>query len=96
MSHSSEERWEMLRRKLEILKQHCDAVGRSYEDIEKTIVTYIKLAPGATDTAEVIELCRGLTDLGFQQVIFNMPNVHEIKPIEVLGEEVIPTVAEYE
>jgi F420-dependent oxidoreductase-like protein len=95
-SHSSEERWEMLRRKLEILKQHCDAVGRPYEDIEKTIVTYIKLAPGATDTAEVIELCRGLADLGFQQVIFNMPNVHEIKPIKVLSEEVIPTVSEFE
>jgi F420-dependent oxidoreductase-like protein len=95
-SHSSEERSEMLRRKLEILKLHCDDVGRSYEDIEKTIVTYIKLAQGATDTAEVIELCRDLADLGFQHVIFNMPNVHEVKPVEVLGKEVIPTVAEFE
>ena len=43
-----------------------------------------------------IELCRQLADLGFQHVIFNMPNVHEIKPLEIIGNEVIPTVAEFE
>ncbi len=91
-SQSREERLEMLRRKLGILKRHCNNVGRPYEDIEKTIVTYIKLASGATDTAEVIELCRELADLGFQHVIFNMPNVHEIEPLKIIGSEVIPQV----
>jgi hypothetical protein len=28
-------------------------------------------------------------------VIFNMPNAHEIKPLEIIGNEVIPTVAEF-
>jgi hypothetical protein len=27
-------------------------------------------------------------------VIFNMPNVHEIKPLETFGREIIPAVAE--
>ena len=85
-----------LRRKLAILRQHCTEVGRSYSDIEKTVATYIKLAPDAMDTTEVIGICRQLADLGFQHVIFNMPNVHEIKPLEITCNEVIPTVAEFE
>jgi F420-dependent oxidoreductase-like protein len=93
---SREESLEYLRRKLAVLRQHCSDVGRSYSDIEKTVVTYIKLAPDAMDTNEVIELCRQLADLGFQHVIFNMPNVHEIKPLETIGNDVIPTVAEFE
>jgi F420-dependent oxidoreductase-like protein len=93
-THSREERSEMLRRKMGILKRHCNDVGRPYEEVEKTIVTYIKLAPGATDTAEVIELCRELDGLGFDHVIFNMPNVHEIETIEIIGREVIPEVDE--
>ena len=85
---------DILRRKLAILRQHCSDVGRSYSDIEKTVATYI-LVPDAMDTTEVIGICRQLADLGFQHVIFNMPNVHEINPLEIIGNEVIPTVAEF-
>jgi hypothetical protein len=31
--------------------------------------------------------------LGFQHAILNMPNDHEITPLEALGREVIPAVA---
>jgi F420-dependent oxidoreductase-like protein len=89
-----EESFDKLRKKLTVLQQHCMAVGRSYSDIEKTVVTYIKLAPNAMDSTEVIEFCRQTAALGFQHVIFNMPNVHEIKPLEIIGNEVIPRVAE--
>jgi len=41
----------------------------------------------------VIELCRQLSDIGIQHAIFNMPNVHEIKPVETFGKEIIPAVA---
>jgi F420-dependent oxidoreductase-like protein len=93
---SRETSLDILRRKLAILRQHCSEVGRPYGDIEKTVVTYIKLAPDAMDTTEVIGICRQLADLGFQHVIFNIPNVHEIKPLKIIGNEVIPTVAEFE
>lgn len=82
----------MLRRKLAVLEKHCDNVGRPCDEIEKTVVTYIKLAPDAMNATKVIELCRELSDLGFQHVIFNMPNVHEIRPVEIIGDDVIPAV----
>ena len=46
-------------------------------------------------TAEgVIGLCRGLNEAGIEHLIFNMPNVHEITPLETFGEKIIPAVAE--
>jgi hypothetical protein len=42
---------------------------------------------------DVIESCRSLAEMGIQQAIFNMPNVHEIKPLEIFGREIIPALA---
>jgi len=84
---------EDLARKLEILRRRCDEVGRAYDEIEKTSLSTIRLAPGEMTSGGLIEFCRGLAGLGFQQAIFNLPNVHEIHPIEVIGREVIPEVS---
>lgn len=81
-----------LSRKLAVLEKHCMDVGRPLDEIEKTVVTYIKLAPDATTTEDVILLCRQLSDLGFDHVIFNMPNVHEIEPLRIIGNEVVQTI----
>jgi len=34
-----------------------------------------------------------LGEIGVQHVIFNMPNVHELRPLEVFGKQIIPAVA---
>lgn len=92
MRERYENRREILSGKLDVLRGHCDKVGRNYEEIEKTVLGTIKIAPGAMTLDEVVELCRGLAEIGIQHVIFNMPNSHEIKPIEIIGREVIPCV----
>lgn len=84
-----------LRHKLEVLKGHCRDVGRSYEEVEKTTLGTVHVADGAMSAADVIETCRELADIGIQHAIFNMPNVHDITPLEVFGEEIIPAVAEF-
>ena len=94
LKRSFDESFPVLRRKLSVLKRHCEDVGRSYDDIEKTVATYVKLAKDAQKSSEIVELCSNLADLGFEHVVFNMPNVHEIKPLEIVGEEIIPVVAD--
>jgi len=84
-----------VRAKLEVLRRHCAEVGRSYEDIEKTTLGTVHLAPGGMSPAQVIAQCRELADMGIQHAIFNMPNVHEITPLEVFAREIIPEVAGY-
>lgn len=37
---------------------------------------------------------QGLAEIGIDQAIFNMPNAHEITPIEISDDEVIPEVAD--
>jgi F420-dependent oxidoreductase-like protein len=85
---------ELLSKKLDILREHCDAVGRPYEAIERTALNTVNLAPGGTSAADVIAECQSLAELGFQHIIFNMPNVHDLAPLETFGREIIPAVAE--
>jgi F420-dependent oxidoreductase-like protein len=84
---------DVIRQKLDVLRRHCEDVGRDYEEIERTALGTINLAPDGMSVDEVIELCRGMHDAGIQHLIFNMPNVHEIRPLETFGEKIIPAVA---
>jgi len=84
-----------LRRKLDVLKQHCADVGRPYDEIERTALGTVHLASDGMSVSQVIETCRTLADAGIQHAIFNMPNVHEITPLETFGREIIPVVAKF-
>jgi F420-dependent oxidoreductase-like protein len=86
---------EALSHKLDVLKAHCDRLGRDYDTIEKTALATVNIAPGQRTAKDVIDQCRSLAALGIQHVIFNMPNVHEIKPLETFGREIIPVVREF-
>lgn len=85
---------DVLRQKLAVLRGHCEAIGRPYEAIEKTALGTVHLAAGGETASDVIAQCRELAGLGFQHIIFNMPNVHELTPLEIFGREIIPAVAE--
>lgn len=86
---------DVLRTKLAVLQRHCEALGRPYEEIERTALGTVNLAPGGMTAAQVIEWCYTLSDVGIQHLIVNMPNVHEIWPLEVFGREIIPAVAAF-
>jgi F420-dependent oxidoreductase-like protein len=83
-----------LRLKLDVLKKHCDRLGRDYGAIEKTTLGTVHIAPGRMSAKDVIDECRSLAALGIQHCIFNMPNVHELTPLEVFAKEIIPAVKE--
>jgi F420-dependent oxidoreductase-like protein len=82
-----------MRRKLDILAGHCQALGRPYEEIERTSLGTVHLAPDEMSAGDVIEHCQELADVGIQHAIFNMPNVYEIGPLEQFGRQIIPAVA---
>ncbi len=84
---------ELVKNKLAILKQHCIDVGRDYNSIEITTIDTVHLAPGKMHAKDVIDKCKALSDLGVSHALFNLPNVHELKPLEIFGKEIIPAVA---
>jgi F420-dependent oxidoreductase-like protein len=87
-----------VKQKLDVLREHCRAVTREYGEIEKTTLDTVKLARAKSDDAttakELIERLRQLAAVGVQHAIFNMPNVYEIEPFEILRDEVVPAAAE--
>jgi alkanesulfonate monooxygenase SsuD/methylene tetrahydromethanopterin reductase-like flavin-dependent oxidoreductase (luciferase family) len=81
---------EGLGRKLDVLRRHCDAEKRDFASIEKTTLGTAWLAPGRQSAAELVKTCRGLASIGIDQAIFNLPNAHDITPLETFGKEIIP------
>ena len=77
--------------KLAVLRQHCQAVGRSYDEIEKTSLIEVDLREGS---AAAVERIRGQADEGIEHVIVNMANAHELGPVGELAMLVVPEIAE--
>jgi F420-dependent oxidoreductase-like protein len=84
---------EALSHKLDVLKGHCERLGRPYEQIEITSLGTVHLAPGQQSAADIIAHCKSLADLGVQHAIFNMPNVSELTPLAIFKDEIIPALA---
>jgi F420-dependent oxidoreductase-like protein len=88
------ENLDSVRAKLAVLRRHCEAIGRSYDDIERTALGRIDLGERGMTARQAIEYCRAVRDAGIQHLIVSIPNDFEIAPIELMGKEVIPAVAE--
>jgi F420-dependent oxidoreductase-like protein len=82
-----------LQAKLDVLKRHCDTLGRDYEAIEKTGLDSVPA--GEVNVAQILADLRQYRDLGFTHVIFNFAQVQDITPLEVFANEIIPAVAEW-
>jgi F420-dependent oxidoreductase-like protein len=85
---------EAVRHKLDVLRRHCDELGRPYENIEKTAIGAFDLRPGATSARDAIALCRDLAQAGIEHLIVSLPGVHDRGPIETMRKEIIPAAAE--
>ena len=84
-----------LARKLDVLRQHCDAEGRVYDEIRKSC--YFIFDPGAKGekVGEMVDQLGNLAAMGFDTAIGVVANVHEITPLEIIGSQVIPAVADF-
>jgi F420-dependent oxidoreductase-like protein len=80
--------------KLAVLREHCEAVGRDYDDIEKTCMFTFDVGADGEKVGQVIGRLRWLAGMGVQTVIGGVKDVWRLRPLEVIGREVIPAVAE--
>jgi F420-dependent oxidoreductase-like protein len=81
-------------RKLDVLRRHCEAEGRDYDSIEKTCAFAFDVGENGEKVGEVIGGLRWLAGMGIETVIGFVPGVDRIAPLEVIGREVIPAVAD--
>lgn len=81
---------EELKRKLDILRNHCEDVGRDYNEIEKTALDQVL---SKFDSSKVINECKKLREHGFTHIIFGIPDIVNSDPVKKLVQEVIPQIA---
>ena len=79
-------------RKLDILRQHCAAVGRDYDTIYKTVYYVFDPSRG---TQRMIDELGALAALGFDAAIGAVAGVWDVAPLELIGSDVIPVVADF-
>jgi F420-dependent oxidoreductase-like protein len=80
-------------RKLDVLRAHCDAEGRDYDDITKTCYFLFDVGEKGEKAAEVVDQLGGLAELGFQAAIGGVIGTWDVTALEIIGSEVIPAVA---
>ena len=87
-----------LKHKYDVLRGHCETVGRDYAEIEKTFLAGISITPdGArrslTPDAMVERLGR-TAEVGAQHAIVGVRGVEDLSKLELIGRSVIPQLRE--
>ena len=59
-----------VRAKYDVIRRHCEAVGRDYDDIEKTVLSRVDFAKESDDS--IVDRVGRLRDVGTQHVIFGV------------------------
>lgn len=81
-------------RQLELLRRLCEQEGRDYDAIEKTVPFGFDVGVDGSKVSEVIDKLRWLAGMGIQSVFGWVVGVDQIKPLEIMGREVIPIAAQ--
>ena len=83
-----------LPRKLDVLRGHCEAVGRPYDEIEKTGQMVLDLGERGEKIDGFLATLAEIGKLGVQAVQGKVPQVWEPERIALFKREVIPAAAD--
>jgi F420-dependent oxidoreductase-like protein len=84
-----------LAHKLDVLKAHCADVGRDYDEIEKTVMMTLDPGPDGEHVDALLEQLERLAALGVTHVHGLVVDAVAIRPLEIIGERVIPVAAAF-
>ena len=78
--------------KLDVLREHCETLGRDYDTIYKTAYYFFDPSRGSQ---RIVDDLGALAGLGFDAAIGAVAGVWDVAPLELIGAEVIPVVADF-
>jgi F420-dependent oxidoreductase-like protein len=79
--------------KLAVLREHCERLGRNYDEIVKTCYYPFNPGPDGGNVNKIIDDLGNLAEQGIDVVLGMVTDVWRIKPLEIIGSQVIPAVA---
>ena len=82
--------------KLDVIREHCEDVGRDYDEISKTCLARLTMDTGAAlpdgvtghSVDQAVERLSRLRDAGIDHVIFSMANTTDPAAYDLVGEVV--------
>ncbi len=80
----------MIKERLEILRGHCEDIGRPYEEIEKTVLQTADFEEGSAQ--DVIARGVALQEMGFEHVIFSVKGLYTPETLQLFTDEIIPAL----
>jgi F420-dependent oxidoreductase-like protein len=81
--------------KLDVLRAHCEAEGRSYDDIEKTVLYNFDVGEQGENIERIVNDLRALSELGFSLAHGQVKNVSSLRPLDIIGKEIVPAVSAF-
>jgi F420-dependent oxidoreductase-like protein len=81
--------------KLEVLRDHCERLGRDYDAIEKTVQTRFDLGDKGNKVDALIEYLRDLSELGIDVAHGELTGVNDPRQLDLLCERVVPAVHDF-
>jgi F420-dependent oxidoreductase-like protein len=81
-------------RKLDVLREHCEAVGRNYDEIEKTVMLPLDVGERGEKVDALRSEIERFAKLGVHEVHGWVPRVWELTPLEIIGRELVPAAKE--
>ena len=89
----------MLGHKYDVLRQHCAAAGRNFDEVEKTTLSTLWMTPdrGADERwlmpEQALERLAKFRAAGVDHAIFNMPDVDRPETLEYVAKNVVEPAA---
>ena len=81
--------------KLEVLRGHCEDLGRNYDEIEKTVIMSLDPGENGENVDATLDSLRSMAELGIQHVHTGVPNAADLRRIAVFGDRIIPAAASF-
>ena len=76
--------------KLDVLKRHCEAVGRDYDEIEKTVIYRFDLGEKGERIEETLRDLRAFKEAGIAVAHGGIKNAYDTKQFELVQKELVP------
>ena len=76
--------------KLDVLKQHCEDVGRDYDEIEKTVLFRFDLGEKGENVGEIVTNLGNVAAMGFTVAHGGLKRPWETDQFEIFRTEIVP------
>jgi hypothetical protein len=87
---------DMLLHKFQVLREHCNDVGRDYNEIERTNLGTISITPdgarGSLTPAAFVDRLGNWAEAGSHHTIVSVRGVSDVTKLELIGRDVIPQI----